>query len=109
MTGNITATIDKTEVTKLKFVVTTQATSELNKSFWNLLKPEIETVKEKDLIIKGISDEDNYKYTISIEAKGSKVSSAMVSEYSELGEAFSGEKTYDEIKAAVEAYGYTCK
>lgn len=108
MNGKIVATINDTEVTKLKFVVTTEATTELTKSFWGYLKPSIEEVKEKDLTIKGIEDEKNYKYTMSVEAKGSKVSTAMTSEYSELGKAFSGGKTYDEIKNAVEAFGYKC-
>lgn len=109
MNGEIKATIDGNQVSEVKFVVTTQATSDLTKSLWGMVKPSIETTNEENLKISSKDDEKNYKYTVTIEARGDKVYSSMKSEDSKLGEAFSGGKTYEQVKKEIEAYGYKCK
>lgn len=109
MNGEIKAKIDVDQVREVKFVVSTQAASDLTKSLWSMVKPSVETVNEENLKISSKDDEKNYKYTITIEAKGDKVYSSMKSEDSKLGEAFSGGKTYEQVKSEIEAYGYKCE
>lgn len=101
------------KVNYLKMGMDFEATTEEVKEYWSYSIGMVDSMfseyEEKDgLKIDSKNDEDNYKYTFSMELDLDKLTDEDLEEL-ELDDVADSSSTYDEVKKDAEADGFTCK
>lgn len=100
------------KVTKVRMSIEASATSDELREYWSsfisMMESQYEEVNEDGVTLTLNNDENNYKFTMTVEVDINKASPDALDEYS-LSELADTNATLEEVKAEAEADGFTCR